>query len=336
VGAHVQITVDLARRRAIERHHTVTHLLHWALHRVVSRDATQKGSFVGPDKLTFDFSSGALTPEQVQEVERLVNEKIVENSHVSWVEVPYAEVKPRQDILQFFGDKYGDTVRVVQVGGERGALNGYSMELCGGTHTRSTGEIGLFRIVAESAIAAGVRRIEAVAGLAAYQLANSEAARLKAMAAKVGAPLGELERKVEALLVQNRDLEKALHSAHQREAAQRAAELLAGAETIAGTPAIVRGLQDLSGDDLQAIAEALKGRFEGVVFLASAQNSQVSLVASSSAAFAGKFAAGKIIQTIAPTLGGKGGGRPDMARGAGKEAAKISDALAQVRQLLQG
>jgi alanyl-tRNA synthetase len=336
VGAHVQITVDLSRRRAIERHHTVTHLLHWALHRVVSRDATQKGSFVGPEKLTFDFSSAALTPEQVQEVERLVNEKIVENAHVSWVEVPYAEVKPRQDILQFFGDKYGDSVRVVQVGGERGALNGYSMELCGGTHTRSTGEIGLFRIVAESAIAAGVRRIEAVAGLAAYQLASSEAARLKALAGKVGAPVGELERKVDALISQNRDLEKALHSAYQREAAQRSTQLLSGAETIAGTPAIVGVLQDLSGDDLQAIAEALKGRFEGVVFLASAQNGQVSLVASSSAAFAGKFAAGKIIQAIAPTLGGKGGGRPDMARGAGKDAAKINDALAQVRQLLLG
>jgi alanyl-tRNA synthetase len=138
------------------------------------------------------------------------------------------------------------------------------------------------------------------------------------------------------LLAQNRDLEKALHSAHQREAAQRAAQLLSGAETIAGTPAILGVLQDLSGDDLQAIAEALKGRFEGVVFLASTQNGQVSLVASSSAAFAGKFAAGKIIQAIAPTLGGKGGGRPDMARGAGKDAAKISDALAQVRQLLQG
>jgi alanyl-tRNA synthetase len=291
---------------------------------------------VGPEKLTFDFSSAALTPEQVQEVERLVNEKIVENAHVSWVEVPYAEVKPRQDILQFFGDKYGDSVRVVQVGGERGALNGYSMELCGGTHTRSTGEIGLFRIVAESAIAAGVRRIEAVAGLAAYQLANSEAARLKALAGKVGAPVGELERKVDALLAQNRDLEKALHSAYQREAAQRSTQLLSGAETIAGTPAIVGVPQDLSGDDLQAIAEALKGRFDGVVFLVSTQNGQVSLVASSSAAFAGKFAAGKIIQAIAPTLGGKGGGRPDMARGAGKDAAKISDALAQVRQLLQG
>jgi alanyl-tRNA synthetase len=335
VGAEVQITVDLSRRRAIERHHTVTHLLHWALHKTVSREATQKGSFVGPEKLTFDFSSAPLTLDQVQEVERLVNEKIVENAQVSWSEVPYTDVKPRQDILQFFGDKYGDTVRVVQVGGERGALNGYSMELCGGTHTRSTGEIGLFRIVTEGAIAAGVRRIEAVAGLAAYQLASVEAARLKALAVRVGAPAGELERKVDALLAHNRDLEKSLHAAHQREASQRAAQLLAGAETISGTPAIVCELKELSGDDLQAVAEALKGRFEGVVFLVSAVGGQVSLVASSSAAFAGRFAAGKIIQTIAPMLGGKGGGRPDMARGAGKDAGKINDALAQVRQLMQ-
>jgi alanyl-tRNA synthetase len=285
--------------------------------------------------LTFDFSSAPLTLDQVQEVERLVNEKIVENAQVSWSEVPYTDVKPRQDILQFFGDKYGDTVRVVQVGGERGALNGYSMELCGGTHTRSTGEIGLFRIVTEGAIAAGVRRIEAVAGLAAYQLASVEAARLKALAVRVGAPAGELERKVDALLAQNRDLEKSLHAAHQREASQRAAQLLAEAETISGTPAIVCELKELSGDDLQAVAEALKGRFEGVVFLVSAVGGQVSLVASSSAAFAGRFAAGKIIQTIAPMLGGKGGGRPDMARGAGKDAAKINDALSQMRQLMQ-
>src|SRR5207237_9456507 len=134
--------------------------------------AVQKGSYVGPDKLTFDFSSAALTPQQKRDVEKLVNEKIAENASVSWTEIPYAEAKKRSDIQQFFGEKYGDEVRVVQIGGSVDAkgeaqLNGYSMELCGGTHVRSTSEIGPFRIVSEFAIAAGTRRIEAVAGGAA-------------------------------------------------------------------------------------------------------------------------------------------------------------------------
>ena len=153
--------------------------MHWALHEVVSKEASQKGSFVGPDKLTFDFNSPALTPEQVNDIEKLVNERILENAGVSWTEVPHADVKNRKDVMQFFGDKYGDVVRVVQIGGHAGKLDGYSMELCGGTHTRATGEIGLFRIVGESAVAAGVRRIEAIAGLQAYQKTKHDAELIK-------------------------------------------------------------------------------------------------------------------------------------------------------------
>src|SRR5438270_931917 len=130
-GEAVRISIDVDRRRAIERHHTVTHLLHWALHQIVAADATQKGSYVGPEKLTFDFSSAALTPQQKRGVEKLVNEKIVQNDPVSWTEVPYAEAKKRSDIQQFFGEKYGDLVRVVQIGGDAKAVNGYSMDLCG-------------------------------------------------------------------------------------------------------------------------------------------------------------------------------------------------------------
>src|SRR5258706_1479814 len=164
VGTEVEIGVDRERRNEIQRHHSVTHLLHWALHEVVSPDATQKGSYVGPEKLTFDFNCAPLTRQQVLDVEKLVNERIVENAGVSWFEVPYAEVKGRKDVMQFFGDKYGDLVRVVQIGGTAGKLDGYSMELCGGTHTRGTRENGLFRIVKESGIAAGGRRLEAIGG----------------------------------------------------------------------------------------------------------------------------------------------------------------------------
>ena len=328
VGSTVTLTVDPARRHAIQRHHTVTHLLHWALHEVVSREAAQKGSFVGPDKLTFDFNSAALTPAQVRDIERLVNGRIVENAGVAWTEVPYAEVRGRADVMQFFGDKYGETVRLVDIGG-------YSRELCAGTHTRATGEIGLFRITSEAAIAAGVRRIEAVAGLPAYDAAVNDAQRLHALALKIGAPLADVEKKLDALLAHEKELEKALKSAQQREAAGRAKDLLARAETIGGTPAIIANLGHADADTLQTVADALKAAaFKGVVILGGTANASVSLVASVSSDYTAKVQAGKIIQTIAPLVGGKGGGKPDNARGGGKDPAQLDAALAHARTLL--
>ena len=335
VGAEVNVRVDIPRRRAIERHHTVTHLLHWALHEVVSRDAVQKGSYVGPEKLTFDFSSAALTPEQVRDVEKLVNERIVENAHVSWMEMPYTEVKARPDIMQFFGDKYGDTVRVVQIGGQPRALNGYSMELCGGTHVRGTGEIGLFRIVGEAAIAAGVRRVEAVAGLNAYEQAKRDQEFIRSLAGKLNSPINDLEKRIESMLAQQKALEKSMKSLEQKQAGATARELIAKAQPIGDTPAIIENLGDASGDQLQAIADALKQQqFSGVAVLAGAVDGAVALAASVAPAFTGKVQAGKIIQAIAPIVGGKGGGRPDSARGAGRDASKIEAALAHARSML--
>ena len=335
VGASVTLTVEKARRDAIQRHHTVTHLLHWALHEVVSKEASQKGSFVGPDKLTFDFNSAALTPAQVADIEKLVNERIVENAGVSWTEVPHADVKSRKDVMQFFGDKYGDTVRVVQIGGGANKLDGYSMELCGGTHTRATGEIGLFRIVGENAIAAGVRRIEAVAGLPAFDAMRLDRELLRTVAGKLSSPLHELEKKIDALLAQQRDLEKALKAAAQREAAGTAKTLVTSAETINGTPAIIAHVPGADGDTLQTIADALKsGGFKGVVVLGGAAGGAVALVAAVSAEFIAKAQAGKLIQAIAPIVGGKGGGKPDNARGGGKDASKLDEALALAKSLL--
>lgn len=207
-GATVEISLDQSRRAAIQRHHTVTHLLHWALHEVVSQEASQKGSSVDAEKLTFDFNGQALTPHQIAEMERLVNARILSNESVSWTEVKYAQVKGRPDVMQFFGDKYGETVRVVQVGGHPTKLDGWSMELCAGTHVRATGEIGLFRIVGESAIAAGVRRIEAVAGLAAYDRARGEAELLKSLAATNNIPVSDIAKRFAALNEQSTALEK--------------------------------------------------------------------------------------------------------------------------------
>ena len=333
-GSTVTLSVDVNRRRAIERHHTVTHLLHWALHEVASREASQKGSFVGPDKLTFDFNSAPLAPAQVADIERLVNDRILENAGVSWTEVPHADVKHRQDVMQFFGDKYGDTVRVVQIGGGAGKLDGYSLELCGGTHTRATGEIGLFRIIGESAIAAGVRRIEAVAGLSAYDVMKLDRELIKHVAGRVNTPIHELEKKIESLLAHQKAMEKEILIALQRNASNAASELLGSALTVNGIPLITHNLGDAGGDFLQAIADSLKGRFQGVVVLGGGSESSVTLIATVSADFTSKVSAGKIIQAIAPIVGGKGGGKPDHARGGGRDAGKLDEALAKAKSLL--
>ena len=338
-GARVELRVNAARRAAIQRHHTVTHLLHWALHEVVSPDATQKGSYVGPEKLTFDFSSAALTPAQVADVEKLVNERILENAGVNWTEVPYAEIKGRKEVMQFFGEKYGDVVRVVQIGGGAGAFNGYSMELCGGTHTRATGEIGLFRIASEGAVAAGIRRIEAVAGLRAYEKSREETTLISTLAGKVNSPVGELEKKVESLLAQQKELEKQLKATQQKQAAETARGLLKSAQSASSataTPAIIENLGAAGGDFLQAVAEALKGQFKGVVVLGGSSNGAVALVATVSPDATAKFQAGKIIQAIAPLVGGKGGGKPDNARGGGKDVSKLDEALNKAREMIAG
>jgi alanyl-tRNA synthetase len=331
VGSSVRVAVDAARRHAIERHHTVTHILHWALHEVVSQDATQKGSNVTPDKLTFDFNSAALTPAQLADIEKLVNERIVANDIVSWTEVPYTEAKANSGIMQLFGEKYPENVRVVQIGGKAHALDGWSMELCGGTHTRHTGEIGLFRLVAEGAVAAGVRRIEAIAGMEAYNAAKADADLLKLLAGKVSAQgAADLEKKLDQLLTQQKELEKALKSAQQREASGKAKDLLATAEG----NLIIANLGDVDADYAMALNDALKGQFGGVIVLAATGGGNVTLMANVGKDHQAKVQAGKIIQTIAPIVGGKGGGKPDFARGGGKDVSKVDAALAEARKLL--
>jgi alanyl-tRNA synthetase len=356
-GEAVRVSVDVDRRRAIQGHHTVTHLLHWALHQVVSRDASQKGSYVGPDKLTFDFSGAPLTKQQVRDVEKLVNEKINENAPVSWTEIPYADARRRTDIIQFFGEKYGDTVRVLQIGGAPRALNGYSMELCGGTHVTSTGDIGPFRIVKEEAIAAGIRRIEAVAGDAARNWANQEGTRqqekFEALERKKSdiAPLPGFENDatasemlqqidartshLEKVEVEVRDWEKQSAKTAEAELRSRAAQIASQlAASHAGENFCVAEVQDGDGKLLQAIADTLKSKFNGPIFLVGATNGSVALVASVPKQMTSTFQANKLIQQIAPIVGGKGGGRPENAQGAGRDVSKVAEALAKARELL--
>jgi len=327
-GAPVELRVNAPRRADIQRHHTVTHVLHWALHEVVSADATQKGSYVGPDKLTFDFSSGALTPAQVTDVEKLVNQRILENAGITWTEVPYAEVKGRKDVMQFFGEKYGDKVRLVQIGD-------YSKELCGGTHTRATGELGMFRIVSETAVAAGIRRIEAVTGLRSFEKTLHDEKEFLSIAHKLNTPVPDVAKKLDSLLSQQKELEKQLKAIQQKQAAELARGLAAKAQTQGATPVIIENLGAVEGDFLQAVADALKGSFKGVVVLGGTANQAVALIASVSPDFTAKFQAGKIIQAIAPIVGGKGGGKPDNARGGGKDASKLDEALQKARDMLK-
>jgi alanyl-tRNA synthetase len=332
-GAAIEIVVDQARRDAIQRHHTVTHILHWALHEVVSKEASQKGSAVAPDKLTFDFNGQALTPSQVADIERLVNERILANDGVSWTEVKYSHVKGRPDIMQFFGDKYGEFVRVVQVGGKATGLDGWSMELCAGTHVRHTGEIGLFRITGENAIAAGVRRIEAVAGLAAYDRARSEAELLKALAAASNTPIGDLAKRFEALMEQANTLEKKLKSFRDKEAAVLAESLAGQAADRAGLKYVVSQVSMENPNDLRELGAKVAAKVgpSAVVVLAAVIAGKVSLVANCGpeAVKAGKQA-GKIVTDACGKLGGKGGGKPDSAMGGGTDVSKVGEALASV------
>jgi len=210
------------------------------------------------------------------------------------------------------------------------------MELCGGTHVRGTGEIGLFRIAAESAIAAGIRRIEAVSGLEAYKRSNEELHLIKSLSGKLNTPVGELEKKIESLLAHQKELEKQLKIAQQKQAGETARGLAAKAQSFGSTRAIIENLGVADGDLLQSIADVLKGQFQGVVVLGGATNGAVALIASVSPELTKKIQAGKIIQAIAPIVGGKGGGRPDNARGGGKDVSKLTEALAKAGELLKG
>ncbi|MEZ5300868.1 MAG: alanine--tRNA ligase-related protein [Verrucomicrobiales bacterium] len=321
-GEHVRLHVDAARRRDIERHHSATHLFHWALHEVVSADAAQQGSLVTPDRLRFDFNSKALTPAQVRDIEMLVNERIVENAPVSWVEVPHADIKGRGDIMQFFGDKYGDLVRVVQIGGHARELDWYSMELCGGTHVRHTGEIGLFKVKGEGAIASGVRRVEAVCGMEAVRYLAGELAG-------AGDRIAELEAQ---LLDAKKTLEKDRAAAAQRQADAALGAIFEKAAAAGGGVPVVA--EQIEGDPA-ALQEFLNGakkrQFPGVAVFALPDGDRVHIGIYVHESKTGDFQAGKLMAQLAPIVGGKGGGKPEMARGAGSDASKIGDLLAAAR-----
>jgi alanyl-tRNA synthetase len=319
--AEIMLRVDRPRRRLIEAHHTATHLLHWGLHEVVGKEVSQKGSFVGPDRLRFDFNSHPVSHQELREIEELVNSRIVANDPVSWIEVPYGEVKSRTDIMQFFGEKYGAEVRVVQIGGKSGKLDGYSMELCGGTHVLRTGQLGLFKIVSEGAISAGVRRVEALTGPVAFRYLQAQ--------------LDQKSTRIEELSRELVDLKKAVEKERthflQREAEQSVAKLPTDRRTL------VQVFDGAMADQLQVVANLLKTRgFSGIAILFGRGAEQIHLLVTVDPSLTGAFQAGKIVQELLGILGGKGGGRPEIARGVGKDQAKLDLAKQRALELIAG
>ncbi|MFA6961828.1 MAG: alanine--tRNA ligase [Opitutaceae bacterium] len=321
-GTHSTLSVNATRRRAINRHHTATHLLHWALRKVLGTHVRQAGSLNAPDRLRFDFAHfEAVTPTQLREIEGLVNERVLENAAVASYETEF-DKKP-EGTLAFFGEKYGKTVRVVDTGG-------YSRELCGGTHVSTTGEIGLVKIVSEGAVAAGTRRLEAVAGQAAYDHVAAVESQLATASAKVGVPLAQFDQKLDSLLAQKAEIEKKLKAFEQRAAAALATELAAKAVTTDGLARVSAVVTVEAPEALREIGSQVLAKLgEGVVILGAAFGTEkVSLVAfCSPAAIKAGHQAGKIISALTPQLGGKGGGKPDFAMGGGKDASKLAEVL---------
>ena len=326
VGQPAQLGVSPLTRRAISRHHTAAHLVHWALRKVLGSHVRQAGTSKTKERLRFDFLHfEQVKPAQLREIEHLVNDRIIDNAAVSNAEVPYAEVKGRPDILQFFGDKYGDRVRVVQLGGEPAKLNGYSMELCGGTHVATTGEIGLIKIVAEMAIAAGTRRLEAVAGQPAYDFVQDEEDALKTVNAKLNAGPQDVVLKLDSLLAHQKELERKLKIFEQKAAAGLAEELAATAVSKDGLKFVSAAVTVSEPESLRSLGSQVLARLgEGVVTLGAAFGEKTSLVAfCSPAAIKAGYQAGKLIGELAGKLGGKGGGKPDFAMGGGKAADQL-------------
>ncbi len=320
-GSKAELSINLARRRSISRHHSAAHLIHWALRKVLGTHVRQAGTSKTPERMRFDFSHfEAVTHAQLQEIEQLVNEKIIDNAAVETYETEF-DKKP-EDTLAFFGDKYGNIVRVVDIGG-------YSRELCGGTHVTTTGEIGLIKIVAEMAIAAGTRRIEAVAGQAAYDFVTHRDDVLKAIGTKLNAGPLDVVKKFDALLAHHKDIESKLKTITQKASAGHAEELIASATEKEGLKFISAVLEVESPNDLRKLGSQIISKLgEGVVTLGAAFNDKATIVAfcSPNAIQAG-YQAGKIVSEAALQIGGKGGGKPDFAMGGGKEPSKLKSAL---------
>ncbi|MDO9709337.1 alanine--tRNA ligase [Paracraurococcus lichenis] len=338
LGLAVQAEVDHGRRSNIRAHHSATHLLHEALRRRLGTHVAQKGSLNAPDRLRFDVSQPTpMSDEDLAWVEEEVNARIRQNTEVT-TRLMTPEQAVAAGAMALFGEKYGDEVRVVGMGADPNATEKhgiYSLELCGGTHVRRTGDIGLFKIVAEGAVSAGVRRVEAVTGAFAEKLVEQADARLREVAAALRVAPADVPARVAALLEERRKLERDVAELRKQLATGGAA---AEVETIAGLRVALRNLGEVPARDLKGLAEAiLKGGTADVVALVSTAEGKASIVAGLGEGAKGKADAVALVRAAAAAVGGKGGGgRPEMAQAGGPEGGKVDEALAAVRGVLAG
>jgi alanyl-tRNA synthetase len=333
-GDELRSEVAIAYRHSTERNHTATHLLHAALRQVLGTHVKQAGSVVEPPRLRFDFTHfAALDAAELHEIERIVNHEILRNNPVT------TKVLPIEDALAtgamaLFGEKYGDQVRVVSIPGEAEAI--FSRELCGGTHVKRAGDIGVFKIVSEGSISAGVRRIEAITGEEAvrnFQQASDSLHRISQLI-RVGEP--ELVEQVERMLAHQKTLERQIDSLKEKVAQGAMGELETQATTVNGVKVLAARLEGLDRAQMRTLADSLRNKWKSaVIVLAGGDEGAVSIVAGVTKDLTGKVQAGKLVGQVAAEIGGKGGGRPDMAEGGGKDAAALPQALAAVHATIE-
>ena len=331
LGDTVKIAVDLDKKMSSARNHTATHLLQAALKKVVGEQVNQAGSLVTPDRLRFDFSNfEPVSEQQLADVQELVNEQILKGTDVEISHMPLDEAK-KLGAMALFGEKYGDVVRVVQV-------PGFSMELCGGSHVRNVGQIGIFKIVSETGVAAGVRRIEAITGRAAMEYAREQQHILQKASALLKTRAEDLPTQLEKLLASQKEMQKQLDEVHEMQEKADAQKLLMAVQEVGDLQVVVGRANAAGMEELRNIADVVCGNLKsGVVVLAAPQGKEkVSLVVKADkGAVAKGIHAGKIIKEVAAMVGGGGGGRPDMAQAGGKQPENLPKAFEKANEMIR-
>lgn len=321
VGDAVTFTVEMGRKNDIARNHTATHLLHAALKQVLGDHVNQAGSYVGPDRLRFDFSHfSQVTEEELKEVEAIVNEQILASKAVEIEELPIEEAK-KKGAMALFGEKYGDIVRVVTV-------PGFSMEFCGGSHVENTAKIGMFKIVSEGSSGAGVRRIEAVTGHGAVAHVNETEEMVKGLAASLKCRVADVPARLEALQAELKAAQKKAEELAGEIAKAQVSDVADKVKDVKGVAVLAQKVNADSMDALRNLGDQMRDKVGGVVVLAAAIGDKVSILTMATKdAVAKGVHAGNVVKAVAKICGGGGGGRPDMAQAGAKDASKIDEAL---------
>jgi alanyl-tRNA synthetase len=328
VGESAKLRVDAAQRAATVRNHSGTHLLHAALRRVLGPQAMQKGSLVSPERLRFDFTHDApLSEQEIERIEDFANAWIEENAPARIRVLPYKQAIA-EGAIAIFEEKYGDEVRVISFGD-------FSTELCGGTHARASGDIGLLKVIGETGIAAGVRRIEALTGAGALAHLRQQERALERVAELLKAPVGEVPARLEKLLDERRTLEKELEKLRAERRGAASGDLVSQARDVGGVQVLATRVDGAEGGDLRALVDDLRQKLRsGVVLLAAESEGRVTLALGVTPDLVGRFKAGALIRDVAEIVGGKGGGKPDFAQAGGRDAAKIPEAFEKLFALV--